>query len=322
LRAIRIVSAGPLATIQDWGRYGFQDRGVPVSGAMDREALGIGNSLVGNAASEAAVEITLGGFSAEFLRSVLFAVTGADLSARLNGSPLSCWAPHPAHGGDVLTLDQRQSGCRAYLTVAGGIDVPVVMGSKSTYLLGGFGGFQGRRLQSGDVLKCGEPQGPTLSGWPADLIPCYRADPLLRVVPGPQGQAVTAQGWNRFLTGEYRLTERSDRMGCVLEGPVITHRHGADIISDGTAGGAVQVPGNGQPIVLLADRQTVGGYAKIATVVSCDLPLLAQLVPGDLVRFTTVDLWQAREIHLRRAYQLRQALHRLKARSPDDKPHS
>ncbi len=311
MSAIRIIEAGPQATIQDWGRYGYQDRGVPVSGAMDREALRIGNFLVGNAAGEAALEITLGGFAAEFLSTIRFTVTGADLGACLNGSPLNRWVQHQAAPGDVLTLDHHRSGCRAYLCVAGGIDVPVVMGSKSTYLRGGLGGYQGRRLQSGDILQCGKPQGRGVPAWPVELIPSYRSNPVVRIIPGPQDDAISEQGWECFLGGEYRLTERSDRMGCVLEGPAISTRRGADIISDGTPPGAVQVPGNGQPIVLLADRQTVGGYAKIATVVSFDLPCLAQLVPGNTVRFTAIDLWRARKIHLDREYRLRLVMNRM-----------
>ena len=304
-----------MATVQDWGRYGFQDRGVPVSGAMDREALRIGNFLVGNRPGEAAVEITLGGFAAAFLDYVAFAITGANLGARLNGTPVPNWVHHTAEAGDALTLDHRQSGCRAYLALAGGIDVPLVMGSKSTYVRGGFGGYQGRRLRGGDVLECGEPKGEPAVAWPSELIPAYSDHPVLRVVPGPQDELITEAGWDRFLGGPYLVTDRSDRMGCVLSGPVVTPRQGADIISDGTAPGAVQIPGSGQPIVLMADRQTIGGYAKIATVASFDLPLLAQLLPGDKVSLAAIDLWEAREIHLRREYRVRQVMQRLQVES-------
>jgi biotin-dependent carboxylase-like uncharacterized protein len=315
LTAIRIIAAGPQTTIQDWGRYGHQDRGVPVSGAMDRDALRIGNFLVGNASGEAALEIPLGGFAAEFLGDIRFTVTGADLGVRLNGLPCDHWAQHQASSGDVLTLDHHHSGCRAYLCIAGGIDVPVVMGSKSTYLLGGLGGYEGRGLRSGDILQGGKPQGGGVPAWPVELIPRYSASPVVRIIPGPQEDAITKQGWECFLGGEYRLTGRSDRMGCILEGPPITTHRGADIISDGTPPGAVQVPGNGQPIVLLADRQTVGGYAKIATVVSFDLPSLAQLLPANTVRFAAIDLWWARQIHLDREYRLRQVMRRLQDQS-------
>jgi biotin-dependent carboxylase-like uncharacterized protein len=311
LNAIRIIAAGPQSTIQDWGRYGYQDRGVPVSGAMDREALRIGNYLVGNAAGEAAMEITLGGFTAEFLSDIRFTITGADLGACLNGSPCDRWVQHQAAPGDVLTLDHHRSGCRAYLCIAGGIDVPVVMGSKSTYLRGGLGGYEGRSLRSGDVLHRGKPRGGRVPAWPVELIPSYSGSPVVRVILGPQDDAISQQGWECFLGGEYRLTERSDRMGCILEGPPITTHRGADIISDGTSPGAVQVPGNGQPIVLLADRQTVGGYVKIATVVSFDLSSLAQLLPGNTVRFAPIDLWRARQLHLDREYRLRQVMRRL-----------
>jgi biotin-dependent carboxylase-like uncharacterized protein len=278
---------------------------------MDLEALRIGNFLVGNVAGEAVLEITLGGFSAEFLGDIRFTITGADLGTRLNGSPCDRWAQHQGVAGDVLTLEHHHCGCRAYLCIAGGIDVPVVMGSRSTYLRGGLGGHEGRRLRSGDVLRAGKPQGSGVPAWPVEFVPGYSASPVVHVIPGPQDDAINKQGWECFLGGEYRLTGRSDRMGCVLEGPPIISHRGADIISDGTPPGAVQVPGNGQPIVLLADRQTVGGYAKIATVVSFDLPSLAQLLPGKSVRFAAIDLWRARQIHLDREYRLRQVMRRL-----------
>ncbi len=305
MKAIRILDAGPLATIQDRGRYGYQDRGVPVSGAMDRHALRIGNLLVGNPENAAAIEVTFGGLKAEFLGSTLFALTGADLGAHLNGAPLAHWKRHAAVPGDLLCLDFSRLGCRAYIALAGGVDVPVVMGSRSTYLRGAFGGYEGRSLRRGDVLQRGPSQGVPIDSIPSHLIPVYTAEPTLRVVLGPQDDRITEEGMASFLTSPYEVTQRSDRMGCVLSGPEIRHREAADIISDGVVAGAIQVPGSRQPIILMADAQTTGGYVKIGTVASFDLPLAAQLLPGNRVRFETVSLLEARAIYLKQEYRFR-----------------
>jgi len=305
LRAISILEAGPLATIQDRGRFGFRDRGVPVSGAMDQQALMVGNLLVGNEVGAAAIEITLGGFKAEFLGDAHFAVTGADQAPRLNHGPIANWTCHCAKAGDVLHLDYARFGLRSYLAVAGGMDVPEIMGSRSTYLRGGFGGYQGRALKKGDILPLGETFGKPILALPAGLIPPYAEQPTLRVIPGPQDDYVTVQGMETFLSSLYEVTTRLDRMGIALSGPLIELRRGADIISDGTCAGAVQVHGNQQPTILAADCQTVGGYVKIATVISTDLPLLAQLPAGAKVRFASIDLLKAREIYLKNQFLLR-----------------
>jgi biotin-dependent carboxylase-like uncharacterized protein len=308
LRAIKICQAGPLTTVQDWGRFGYQDRGVPVSGAMDRPALRIGNILVGNRETEAGLEITLGSFQAEFLSDMAFAVTGVDHCASLNGRSVPNWSSLSAARGDLLTIDQARSGCRFYLTLAGGIEAPLVLGSKSTYLRGGFGGFHGRRLEGGDILAIGRPVGKPITELPVALLPHYSNEPLLRVILGPQEDRISEAGLASFLSQQYQVSERSDRMGCVLHGPAITHRNGADIISDGIIAGAVQVPGNGQPIVLMTDCQTIGGYVKIATVASFDLPLLAQVRPGSAVRFAAISLLDAREIYLKSEFRFRRFL--------------
>jgi biotin-dependent carboxylase-like uncharacterized protein len=305
LRAISIFEAGSLATIQDRGRFGFRDRGVPVSGAMDQQALMVGNLLVGNEAGAAAIEITLGGFKTEFLSDVHFAVTGADQEPRLNDGPVVNWTCQWAKAGDVLSLDYARLGLRSYLAVAGGMAVPEIMGSRSTYLRGGFGGYQGRALKKGDIVHLGETFGKPIFAFPAGLIPLYSEQPTLRVIPGPQDDYVTAEGMETMLSGLYEVTTRLDRMGIALAGPLIELRRGADIISDGTCAGAVQVHGNQQPTILAADCQTVGGYVKIAAVIAADLPLLAQLDAGAKVRFASIDLMQAREIYLKNQYLLR-----------------
>lgn len=305
MRAIGIVEAGPLATIQDLGRFGFRDRGVPVSGAMDRQALVVGNLLVGNDPGAAAIEITLGGFKAEFLCDAHFAVTGAEHAPTLNGVPVSSWACHAAGRGDSLHLDYARSGLRSCLAVSGGVAVPEIMGSRSTYLRGGFGGHGGRPLRKGDILPLGNVVGKPIFAFPSGLIPPYSDRPTVRIIPGPQDDRVTEEGMQCFLSGLYEVTARSDRMGIGLSGPPIGLARGADIVSDGTCAGAIQVSGNRQPTVLAADCQTTGGYVKIATVISTDLPLLAQLPVGAGIRFTAVGMLQAREVYLKNQYQLR-----------------
>lgn len=311
MKALRIHESGPLATVQDGGRHGWQDRGVPISGAADRQALRLANLLVGNPQTAACIEVTLGGLRAELLCDALIALAGADPQARLNGEPIACWASHRVEAGDVLTLESPVLGCRTVLSMAGGIDVPIVLGSRSTCLVGGFGGYRGRALQPGDLVECGEQRGNPLPQVPASCIPLYSDEPALRVVPGPQDDAFTEEGLAVFFSSPYEVTPRSDRMGCVLRGPEIAHRLGADIISDGVVPGAVQVPGSRQPILLMADAQTTGGYAKIATVVSFDLPLAAQLRPGSRVRFEPVSLLEARAMYLTQEYHFRKLTHTL-----------
>lgn len=272
---------------------------------MDRQALRIGNILAGNREGAAGLEITLGGFRAVFLCNLDFAVTGADQNPRLNDQSISNSVCYSAGRGDVLGLDYARSGCRSYLVVAGGIEVPLVMDSRSTYLRGGFGGHRGRALQKGDILHCGKRMGKPVSHIPYVLVPPYRRNPVLRVIPGPQDDFIREEGLAAFFAGEYEVTARADRMGCALNGPKIEHRTGADIISDGIIAGAVQVPGSGQPTILLADCQTTGGYVKIATVISLDLPLLAQSMPGSRVRFQAIGLLEAREIHVKQEYTFR-----------------
>jgi len=281
--------------------------GVPLSGAMDPSALRIANGLVGNGPGAAAIEITWGGFRAEFIKDGLFAVTGADVEVAINGEAVPMWTTGRASRGDVLTIGHASRGLRSYLALSGGIEVPLVMGSRSTYIRGGFGGLHGRALAKGDIIEVGLASRTDARHRraPAGVIPLYGDQPTLRVVPGPQEDLITREGIAAFLSEPYTVTERCDRMGIFLKGPKITHRQGPDIISDGTIPGSVQVPGSGWPTLLGADCQTTGGYVKIATVISADLPLVAQLVPGAHVRFAAVSLMEAREIYLKRELQLR-----------------
>ncbi|MEW6259227.1 MAG: biotin-dependent carboxyltransferase family protein [Thermodesulfobacteriota bacterium] len=302
---IHIFDPGPFATVQDLGRYGYQDRGVPVSGAMDPYSLRVGNVLVGNDQEAAAIEITWGGFEAEFEEDGQFCLTGASAPAWLNGSAISFWNVQSARRGDRIRVDGATVGSRIYCCIAGGIDVPVVMGSRSTYIRAGFGGFEGRTLQRGDRLPCGTPLYRPLRSIDPEWVPTWREKTVVRCVLGPQSDAFTEEAIEVFCSSEYVVTSRSDRMGIALEGPPLVHRSGPDILSDGIVTGAVQVPGDGRPIVLMADRQTTGGYTKIATVIRSDISRMAQVLPGYRVRFEAVDPLEARWMVFKEEYRFR-----------------
>ena len=295
---LHLIEPGLLTTVQDRGRYGYQRYGVPVSGAMDEFALRMANVLVGNDQNAAALEITVQGPKIEFLAPTWIAVTGADLSPTLDERTISLWESVRVHAGSVLAFGDPRDGMRAYLAVRGGIDVPVVMGSRSTYLKGRFGGLQGRALRKGDQL-CTLPLGGS-EFVPKRLpknytAPLYGGSHRLRVITGPQQDAFDRSALSAFLGSRYKVSSQSDRMGYALDGPKIEHRAGADIISDGNPPGAIQVPGDGVPRVLLADRGTTGGYTKIATVIASDLSKLAQALPGHSIAFRQVSLQEAQD---------------------------
>ena len=290
-----VVAPGPLATIQDMGRAGYQRYGVSGSGAVDGYALALGNLLVGNERGAAALEVTLGGAEFEVLQDTAFAVTGGDLGATLVGVPLPMWQTVRADAGGHLAFAGPVLGLRAYLCVAGGFDTPPALGSRATHVGSELGGFEGRALQAGDQLPFGEPaSSPPARRVPARLIPDYGDDITLRVVGGPQEDAFTADGLRIFYASTYTVTDRSDRMGARLDGAAIEAVDGRyDIVSDAVPRGSVQIPGDGKPIILLADRQTTGGYAKIGVVAAADLPLVAQAAPGTAIRFVRIGVEEA-----------------------------
>ena len=296
MRTIEILDGGFFTTVQDLGRVQYQRFGVAVSGAMDGFALRAANRLVGNADTAAGLEVTLLGPEVQFAQSGLLAVTGADLNPCVDGCPIQMWHTIAVRAGSMLSFSGQRDGMRAYLAVDGGIDVPVVLGSRSTSTRTGLGGFEGRPLRAGDTLPVGE-QAPgrraARRAMRPSAIPSYGHDHRVRVVFGPQDDAFSDEGRSTFLTAEYTMTMQSDRIGCRFDGPRIAHRTSADIVSDGTTLGIVQVSGDGMPIVLMADRGTTGGYTKIATVISADVWRLAQAAPGDRVRFGAVDLDEA-----------------------------
>jgi KipI family sensor histidine kinase inhibitor len=298
----------PQTTVQDLGRTGYQRYGVPVAGAVDTPALRAANLMVGNSPGAAGLECTIAGpLVLRALRATAVAITGADLGAVLESEgllkrPLPSWSSFQVDRGDVLRFTARKAGARAYLAIAGGLDVPVVLGSRATYLSSGLGGLGGRSLQPGDVLRSSPPPETISAGnrWPEESVPAHAQEVTLRVIFGPQDDYFTKAGRQTLLTATYEMASSSDRMGCRLAGPRLEHLEANEIVSDGMMLGGVQVPPDGQPIVMLADRATAGGYPKIATVVGVDIPKLGQLMPGDKVCFEAVSVEEAVET-LRRA---------------------
>lgn len=294
--------AGLLTTVQDRGRYGYQRFGMPVSGAMDVFSLELANLLVGNDPGNACLEATISGPDLEFTGATMVAITGADMNPHLNGQGIPMNTVVDVRPRDTLGFRGLRSGCRAYIAFAGGIAVPLVMGSRSTYLRAGIGGFQGRALNKGDELPLGEARRPSvIKVIPEGLIPEYKHEQTIRVIPGPEAHNFEVSGLRSFLSTEYTVTARSDRMGYRLSGEPIKHKEGmTNIISAGISVGTVQVPGDGQPIILMADRQTSGGYARIANIITVDLTHLAQIRPGGIICFKETTLNIAQQLHLER----------------------
>jgi antagonist of KipI len=299
---IEVIKPGLFTTIQDQGRWGYQSYGVGIAGALDPFALSAANLLVGNPEGAAGLEITLLGPTLKFHRETIFAITGADLDPRLNGEPIPNWICHLAYSGSILSFKGRKGGVRAYLAVSDGIDVPPVMGSRSTYLLGKFGGLEGRPLKAQDHLPIPTPveNFRDLVGrvFPEDFRPPYHRNPTLRVILGPSEEFFSQGGIKAFFSTSYKITAESDRMGYRLQGIPIKRQKSGELITCGLANGTIQVPPNGQPILLLVDRQTIGGYPIIATMIHADLPLVAQSAPGDELRFSAVSTDEGRQAYI------------------------
>ncbi len=294
LPAIEVLEGGLLTTVQDDGRRGHRRLGVPWCGALDPGAAHAANRALGNRDGAALLECTASGPVLRFLSTMRFALAGADLGALLERADLGAW-PVPAEravvarAGNVLSMRDRRAGLRAYVAFAGGLAVPEVLGSRATDLLAGFGGLEGRPLRPGDLLAVGRPA--PVSPEPAAPRPSSspRGTPLVvRVVAGPQDDMFTEEALARLETGTFEVGPLSDRTGCRLSGPPLAHRDKGEILTDGMVPGCIQVPPDGQPIVMMGDGPTTGGYPKIATVVAADLPGLAQLSPGDRLRFRVV----------------------------------
>jgi biotin-dependent carboxylase-like uncharacterized protein len=309
-----------LTIVQDLGRWGHQSRGLTVSGPMDQFSLRLGNVMLGNDENDAVLELTIGGFAAVFQEERCVVLTGAELPLYIDGHPAPAWTVHRVTSGGRVAVPAKfdpSVGCRSYLCVSGGVDVPLVMGSRSTFTRGRIGGYKGRALASGDVIGvlAPSPLWRRSEGFvcPAGLRPGRFGDEPLYAMDGPQIDAFTEAGVRTFYSEAYTVTDKSDRMGFRLEGPIISHKAGADIVSDGIVHGSVQVPGDGKPIVLMSDRQTTGGYTKIAVVSTWSAARLAQKMPGDAVRFRRVsekeatDQLRSFESDLRRLGEMRAA---------------
>ncbi len=312
---------GILTTVQDEGRYGYEQFGMSPSGPMDLESFHIANLLVGNPKGESALELTIMGPTLRFTKANVVAVTGAPLSPKLNGESCPMNQAFSVSEGDELALGAVQGGCRAYVAFAGGLDVPEVMGSRTTALQNKVGGFQGRRLEKGDEIGFRAPAAALPHMERRRVERKVETAPVreIRVILGPQEDRFTKEGIDTFLSGTYTVTKDFNRMGCRLEGPVIAHKEDGNIISDGMVTGAIQVPTAGQPIIMLAERQTVGGYTKIATVISADLPSVGQCKAGDQIRFRAVEVAEAHRILREKARELEALTERINAPDPEAK---
>ncbi len=322
--AIRVKSPGLLTTVQDTGRFGEYAIGMPPSGAMDVFSYQVGNYLVGNEDGSAGLEITYFGPELEFTGDAVVAVTGAEMPPKINGEEAPTWETLQVREGDVLSFDYLKNGARSYLAVAGGIDVPVFMHSRSTYTLIGLGGHEGRALQEGDELQLGEAQiGEARIGKKvdADNIPSYTKETELRVIIGLASYRLTEESMKEFLNVEWTVTPDADRVGYRYRGgelgfvereqPAGAGSDPANVVDFGYPIGSIQVPGGVEPIVLMNDAVTGGGYATIGTVVSADRDRLAQSKTNDKTRFRSVELEEAlkaREDRRRKLEEIKDAL--------------
>jgi len=292
---LEVLYPGVLTSLQDLGRKGYQSLGIAEAGAMDTWSLVAANRLVDNHDNAAALEITVVGPKLRFLAPTRFSLTGADLSARLDQEPIQPGGSHGAGPGQELSFGRRLRGFRAYLAVKGGFDAPLVLGSRSTYLYAGFGGLDGRALAAGDTLTCPAPgydrDSPDLLP-PAFLLP-EDGPRVIRVIMGPHEDRFTPESIAIFLESPYTVTPESNRMGYRLEGPRLEHVESPIVVSESTPLGAVQVPGQGTPVLLLRERGTTGGYTKIACIITPDIDVIGQTPPGADIRFRAVELTEA-----------------------------
>jgi biotin-dependent carboxylase-like uncharacterized protein len=294
---IEVQEPGLFTTVQDLGREGFGPMGVSASGAADAISLRLGNRLVGNAGGAAGLEMTLAGGTFAFPEGAVLAMTGSDFGATLDGEPIELWRAFEARPGQVLRLGPTHSGARCYLCVQGGIAEKDFLGSASTHLLSGLGGHEGRALRKGDVLKIGAPSGSTRQRkLSSQALGKMQPRKVLRVTPGPQSDWFPEAAQEIFYASTYRVAEESNRMGLRLEGAPVPAPSRGEMISEGVALGAIQLPDGGGPIILFVEQQTTGGYPKIANVISADFHSLGQLRPRDEIRFERVEWETARDL--------------------------
>jgi antagonist of KipI len=323
---LRIAGAGLQTTVQDLGRPDHQRDGVPGGGAMDRSALRVGNALVGNDDGAAALEATLIGPAIAFDDPTLIAITGGNLDPTIDGEPAPMWRAMCVPRGATLRFGRPKVGCRAYVAIAGGVDVPLIFGSRSTYLRAQFGGHEGRALRVSDVLRTREPApiaeqiaalvraghdegAVAVASWSAGhtLRMRYSSEPVVRLIAGAHAELLAAPSRTKLFSASFNVSSSSDRMGYRLEGVELPLRNPVELLSEGVAFGTMQLPPDGMPIILMADRQTTGGYPRIGEVASVDLPLIAQLKPGDRLRFRPVSVDEAQQAYLLHEQDLAQA---------------
>jgi len=325
---IKVTEPGLLTTVQDLGRKGFMQYGVVVGGVMDEVAARLANIMVGNPEGEAVLELTVIGPSLIFEEDYLISICGADLSAKVDNVSVPLWRPMLVRKGSHLTFGRPKNGCRSYIAVAGGFNIPIVMNSRSTYVRGKIGGMKGRALKKGDLLKAKEIkslQSQTLVGllrkkdeptpfqtvnWTltTNIRANYQKNPIIRMIKGPQFSMFTEASQNSFLTEEYKVTPQSDRMGYRLSGKRLEVSSQLNLLSEAVTMGTIQVPNDGQPIILMSDHQTIGGYPKIGYVISVDLPTLSQVMPGENVRFKEVSLSEAQNLLMQRERMMKQII--------------
>ncbi|MBP1933697.1 biotin-dependent carboxyltransferase family protein [Ammoniphilus resinae] len=319
--SLTILRPGLLTTVQDLGRYGYQRIGVMVSGAMDSFAHRMANLLVGNEQGEATLEITLIGPVIRFEKDALIAICGADFSPSMEGIPVPTWRPVWVRKGSILKFSPSEVGARAYLAIAGGYAIDPVMNSRSTFLRAGIGGFQGRALKAGDVLNFRSSSNwfdsgvqndlPfTYSAWriSKNLLPLYRKNPTIRVMEGGEYEWFTREAQANFFSAPFTVSSQSDRMGYRLTGPKMAVHEQRELISEAVTMGTVQISSDGNPIVLMADRATTGGYPKLAHIATVDLPLLAQVRPGEQLWFYKITLQEAQRLWIRREREIQQLI--------------
>lgn len=305
---IIVENPGILTTVQDEGRFGYQQFGVSPAGPMDTKSFYLANILAGNERSEGALEMTFQGASLTFTKDNIVAITGADMSPNIDGRTVPMYQAFVVHEGETLSFGMTNgNGCRTYIAFAGGLDVPLVMGSKSTLMRNNLGGIEGRKLIKGDKIEFCAPKTELPNMSIRKLVPekFPQKELTLRVVTGPQDSEFSEEELRKFFWYGAKITNEFDRMGCRLEREEpLKHKGDGNIITDGISFGSIQVPTNGQPIIMLADRQSTGGYTKIGTVISVDLPKLTQSMAGYHVRFIRVGIELAQELYVRQLEEL------------------